>query len=230
MISKRRLLLTIITLPILIASFLQFSSVQAVAGNENCNASRDLNKGIDNNTAWVLNEQSLCEYEITFALYDSPKQPETSGWIAAQTLIGSVTKKVSPGEKVYFTIEDSGKACNRQADLFEGSNVLNPPYYYNNLATSVYTVGNCGTTPTPTPTTTLTNTPTPTSTSTPGLTSTPGPGPTNTPAPGPTATPTPVTSVIGGFAGTGNTGFIYVIILLGAVFLISGMILKKNWK
>jgi hypothetical protein len=224
MISKRRFLLTIITLPILIASFLQFSSAQIFAGNQDCSASRDLNKGIDKNTAWVLNEQSTCEYEITFALYDSPKQPETSGWIAAQTLIGSVTKKVSPGEKVYFTVPDTGKACARQADLFEGSNVLNPPFYYNNLATSVYTIGNCGTTPSPTPTTTLTNTPTPTSTPT------NTPGSTNTPAPGPTATPTPATSLTGGFAGTGNTGFIYVILIAGAAFLISGMILKKIGK
>ena len=223
--SKKKLLLTIIALPILIAFFLHFSALYAVAGNENCNASRDLNKEINKNTAWVLNEQSLCEYEITFALYDSPKQPETSGWIDAQTLIGSVTKKVGPGEKVYFKIEDSGKACGRQADLFEGSNVLKSPYYYNNLATSVYAIENCGTVPTPTPTTSLTNTPTPTPTSTPGLTSTPGP--TNTPTSGPAATPTPVKSILGGFAPTGNTGFIYVIILLGATSLISGMILKK---
>ena len=129
MIRNKRFILTIITLPILIASFLQFSAVQVVAGNQDCNASRDLNKGIDKNTAWVLNEQSSCNYEITFALYDSPKQPETNGWIDAQTLIGSVTKKVNPGEKVYFTISDNGKACTRQADLFEGSNVLKPPYY-----------------------------------------------------------------------------------------------------
>ena len=224
--SKKNLLLIIITLPILIASFLHFSAVQVVAGNENCNASRDLNKEIKGNTAWVLNEQSMCEYEITFALYDAPKQPETSGWIAAQTLIGSVTKRVSPGGKVYFTIEDSGEACNRQADLFEGSNVLTPPYYYNNLATSVYGVGNCGITSTPTPTITLTDTPTPAPTTTPGPTSTPGPA--NTPTPGPAAAaPTLATSVSGVFAGTGNTGFIYVLIFLGAISLISGMILAK---
>ena len=226
--SKKNLLLTIITLPILIAVFLQFSATKIIAGSENCNAARDLNKGIDRNTAWVLNEQSNCEYEITFALYDAPKKPETGGWVDVQTLIGSVTKKVVPYEKVYFSLEDNGKACNRQADLFEGDNVLTPPYYYNNLATSVYGVGNCGVTPTPTPT----STPDPTATPTPGPTNTPGPtstpGPANTPAPGPAATPTSATSSVPGvFAGTGNTGFIYVLIILGAISLISGMVLAK---
>lgn len=223
--SKEKLLLTIITLPILIAVFLQFSSTQIFAVNQDCNAARDLNKGIDKNTAWVFNDQSLCEYEITFALYDAPKKPETSGWIDAQILIGSVTKKVYPGEKVYFTVEDSGKACNRQADLFEGSNVLTPPYYYNNLATSVYGVGNCGVTPTPTVTPTSTPTATPTPTNTPAPTVTPGA--TNTPTPGATNTPTPVKEVLGGLAGTGNSGFIYLVILLGATSLISGMVLRK---
>jgi len=229
---SRRFLLSFFTLPALIAAFFSANYVSYVYAGDECVAYRDLDKSIDKNTAVVKNNSSSCEYELTLALYDSPQAPDTNGWIEAQTFIGSDTKRVIPGETVNFFVEDKGVACYRQADLFEGSNVKTPPIYENNLATAVYANNaTCVTppvTPTPTNTPTPTQTSTPTPTSTPGPTSTPTPGPTNTPTPGPTATPTPGKGeVLGTMAGTGNTSFIYAIILAGAVSLISGLILRK---
>jgi hypothetical protein len=101
---------------------------------------------------------------------------------------------------------------------------------------------------TPTPTETITpsvtetpapseiETPTPTATDTPAPTETPGP--TATPTPGssnstssseaPTPTPAPASnSTAVTLASTGNSFFIYAVVLTGAASLISGMILKK---
>lgn len=230
MISKKYLFLTVITLPSLIIAFLFVNYTGTAYAGEECSAVLDLDKTISNNQATVKNNSDSCEYLITLALYDSPQAPDTNGWIEAQTFIGSDSETVKPGETVNFLVEDTGKSCFRQADLFEGNNIKTPPIYVNNLATAVYASNvTCVTPPvTPTNTPTPTQTPTPTPTNTPGPTETPTPGPTNTPTPGPTSTPTPGKGeVLGTMAGTGNTGFIYAVILAGAVSLISGLILRK---
>lgn len=230
---SRRFLLTFFTLPALITAFFSANYVSDVYAGDECVAYRDLDKSIDGNTATVKNNSSTCEYELTLALYDSPQAQDTIGWIEAQVFIGKDTKTVLPGETVNFFVEDAGKECLRQVDLFQGHEIKQPPHYVNNLGTAVYDVP-CVTptvTPTPTNTPTPTQTPTPTPTNTPGPTETPTPGPTNTPTPGPTSTPTPGKGeVLGTMAGTGNTSFIYAIILAGAVSLISGLILRKFGK
>jgi hypothetical protein len=47
------------------------------------------------------------------------------------------------------------------------------------------------------------------------------------PTPSPTATPTPRPTVQGVLASTGNSAFIYAIIVTGSTSLIAGLILKK---
>lgn len=227
---RKGFLLTIFTLPALITAFFSANYVSmAYAGNE-CSAVLDLKRELNKNQATVVNNSTSCEYEVTLALYDSPQAQDTVGWIEAQILIGSDTKIVKPGETVNFFVEDTGKTCLRQSDLFEGHVVLQPPLYVSNLETAVYEVP-CPTptviktpTPTETPVPTATSTPIP-PTNTPGPTNTPAPGPTSTPAPGPTATPTPGPQ--GVLAITGNTSFIYAVILAGAISVIAGLILKK---
>ncbi len=238
MFSKKGLFLTIITLPILIFALLASFVPVFAHGTTQCSASRDLDKSINHNTATVENKSLAgCSYTVTLALYDSPDAPNTQGWIESQSLIGSVTKTLNPGDKMVFYVKDSGQACFRQADLFEGSKVLSTPNYTDNLATDVYS-RSCGVvTPTPTPcltntpTPTVTPTPTPTNTPTPGPTATPTPGPTSTPTPGPTATPTPVQGTVAStLASTGNAAIIFAVIIAGAISLISGLILKKLGK
>lgn len=234
---SRRFILAFFTLPALITAFMSTSYVGKVRAGDECSAVIELDKSIDRNRATVKNNSSSCEFVVTLALYDSPQEPETIGWILAQTLIGYDTETVKPGETVDFFVEDKGKTCMRQADLFVGSKVLTPPIYVNNLGTDIFrNEGTCVTptvintpTPTPTNTPTPTQTPTPTATSTP--TSTPTPEATNTPTPGPTASPTPGPSTTQAvLASTGNTSFIYAVIISGAVSLISGLILRKFGK
>lgn len=223
---SRRFLLTFFTLPALIAAFFSANYVRYVYAGDECVAYRDLDKSIDKNTAIVKNNSSSCEYELTLALYDSPQAQDTIGWIEAQIFVGKDTKNVPPGETVNFFVEDIGRECLKQADLFEGHEIKQPPHYLNNLATAVY--GVVCVTPTITPTPTNIPTPTPTATLTPIPTETPTPGMTNTPTPEPTATPTPGKGeVLGALAPTGNTFFIYAVILSGAISVIAGLILRK---
>lgn len=259
MISKKNLFLTIITLPALIIAFLSISSVSIAHTHgecdrdcsNNCNASQDLDKSLEKNHATVTNfSTNSCEYEVTLALYDSTLQ----GALEDQVYINHVTKTVKPGETVDFLVEDTGKACYKQSDLFLGSEIKKPPYYENNLASNVYEVP-CETptvTPefTPTPTEVITTetptpteiinsgTPIPTESITPTETPTPVP-PTETPGQGPTSTPGPGSSssssssspapavAAASLASTGDATLIYIIVLAGAISLISGLIMKK---
>jgi hypothetical protein len=155
-------------------------------------------------------------------VYDSPKKENEYGWIEAQTLIGSKTVKVKPGETVEITVEGDKESCLNQSDLIRGSKVFTPPYYRNAMDVDVYSDSSCEVkeTPTPTPTVTPTATPTVTATPTPGVTATP------TPQPGSTATPTPQPTVQG-FAKTGNALMMYALVAAGAASLIAGVVLKK---
>lgn len=233
---RRKILLTIFTLPAFIFGFLSINKLttvySATESVDECSAVLDLDRRkIGDNRFEVINNSSSCGYTLTLALYDSPQVPESNGWVEAQKLIGSDTQTIKPGETVEFFVKDAGKECFRQADLFEGSVALEVPLYISNLETSVYEVS-CITPAvtnalTPTPTLTPTPSPTiiPTPTSGPAPTNTPAPGPTSTPAPGPTSTPTPAKGEV--LALTGNTASIYAVIIAGAISLISGLILKK---
>jgi hypothetical protein len=144
-----------------------------------------------------------------------------------QTIINSETIKVEPGKTEQFSVDGVGDSCRIQADLIRGDKkaILEPPFYINAMDAKIYEVP-CGGGEKPTPTPTATPTPAPTATPTPGPITT-STGPTATPTPGPTATPTPRPTVQGVLASTGNSAFIYAIILTGSTSLIAGLILKK---
>ncbi len=217
----RKYLLIIFSLPFFAFGYLTASNVSSIYAGQKCDAVLDLDKSIDKNKATVKNNSASCDHEVTLALYDSPQNKDTFGWIEAQIFLGSDTKIVKSGETVNFFVEDIGVTCLRQADLFKGREIKIPPIYVNNLETAVYDV--------PCATPTIINTPTPTNIPTP--TQTPTPGPTSTPTPEPTATPTPgesISQVV--LASTGNISFIYAIILAGAISLVAGMILRKASK
>jgi len=235
--SSFKILIKNIFVTIFLVAFFIAGLFNPASASMKCDAQRDLGRNLSKNSASVKNNSLMsCSYDVTLALYDSPKEPESFGWIESQSLIGFDTKRVEPGDSVDLFVEDSGQFCYKQADLFLGNHVLSVPIYVNNLATDVYGVpcvtGGPTVTPTPTPNN-PTSTPEPTATPTPGPTNTPTPGPTNTPTPGPTNTPTPESGVVEGvraeanLAGTGNTGFIFSVIIAGAVALIAGMLLKK---
>jgi hypothetical protein len=224
----KKLLYTAIALPFLSlgASFLLAPIAEAYPS---CDALTDLQGSVSQNQASVTNYSTNphCVYEATLAVYDSPKEPDTYGWIEAQTLIGSKTVKVAAGETVSITVEGDGPSCVRQSDLIRGSEVFTPPTYRMAMATDVYRTGNCSG---PTPTCTLTPTPTPTVTETPTPTPTGTLTPTPTNTPGPTATPTPAPAVAAAstkLASTGNMVFVYGVILVGILSLIAGMVLRK---
>jgi len=149
-------LLAIFILPAFAFGYLTVSNVSSIYAGEKCDAVLDLDKSIDKNKATVKNNSALCDHEVTLALYDSPQNKDTFGWIEAQIFLGSDTKIVKSGETVNFFVEDIGVTCLRQADLFKGREIKIPPIYVNNLETAVYDVP-CATptiinTPTPTPT------------------------------------------------------------------------------
>ena len=241
MTSEKNFLLSIASLPIVLACYLFLSVTSINASNSDysnsdvCNIDVDLQGSVKANHGTVTNysKNSTCVYNATLAVYDSPREPQSAGWIEAQTLIGSKTVSVKSGETVDITVDGQGPSCFSQSDLVRGSEVVTPPYYWNAISVDVYKVS-CGGQVTPTPTFTPTPTagasatPTPTMTPTPTPTETPTPGPSDTPTPTPTLTPTPVPGTVAGvLASTGNSGFVYLVIIAGAVFLISGLILKK---
>lgn len=195
-------------------AYLSTAAISHVYANPTCNAEVDLQGTVTRNEASVTNysQNSDCTYDATLAVYDSPQEPDTYGWIEAQKLIGSKTVSVKSGETVTLKVDGKGPSCWNQSDLIRGKDVWTPPVYRNAMDTDVYKVGTCETTPTPT------CTPTPTTT----------PGPTATPTPenGNTPTPTP-TKVQGSLAPTGTTGLIYILILAGVASLITGMVLKR---
>jgi hypothetical protein len=251
---KKIFLSIIISLPVVLTTFL---SVQAVSyahenategrsSTDECNIDVDLQGSVSGNHAtvrnWSLNP--VCEYQATLAVYDSPKDPDTDGWIEAQTLIGSKTVPVSQGATVDIIVEGEGSSCWKQSDLVRGSEVKTPPYYSNAMAVNVYQSPSCIATPTPSEATT--ETPTPELTATPTVTETPAPTATPTPTSGSSEssntssgsssnsnassssnsnnTPQPAVQTL---AYTGNTFMIYFVILAGAASIISGMVLRK---
>ncbi len=227
-----------ITLPLILVSiflslifYVGVKNAYAGDSNQNCNIDVDLQGSVDKNRAAVTNysKNPACAYEATLAIYDVPQEFNSPRWIDSQTLIGSKTVMVAPDSTIEIEVSDSSQSCRLQSDLIRGKDILQPPFYAYAMDTDLYTKENCGTVLTPTPTPAPTSTPAPTPTPTP--TNTPTPEPTNTPTPGPTATPTPVKGEVAGaqatLAGTGNTVFIYSVIIAGAISLISGLILKK---
>jgi hypothetical protein len=230
-----------------ISTLLTLTAAPVVSAHSDCNASVDLQGHVSGNSAQATNYSTnpSCTYDATLAVYDSPKTPETEGWIEAQTLIGSKTVSVPAGQTVDITVEGTGSSCWNQADLIRGKDVLTPPTYSNAVAVDVYAVS-CGSQ--------ISETPTPTPSCTPSVTETPTPTG-ETPTPGQENTPTPTPGSSGGsssssnnssnssssnnsgggssspsvttLASTGNASSIYLIVLFGAAFLISGMVLKR---
>jgi hypothetical protein len=198
-----------------------------------CDMEKDLQGTVHQNHASVTNYSTnpSCSYDATLAIYDSPQEPNTFGWIDAQTLIDSQSVHVNAGQTVEITVSGTGASCWNQSDLVRTNEAWEKPYYTDAMATDVYKVGSCGgniPTPTVTPESTCTPTPTltPTVTPTAGPTNTPTPGPSATPTPGPAATPTPTERVLG-LAYTGNSLLIYGLVLIGGVSLILGLVFKK---
>ena len=227
MLNKKLIASTFFILPVFGAMF--FANAPVAYTSESCNADVELQGTVSHNHAKVTNysQNSSCVYDATLAVYDSPQEPDTYGWIDAQTLIGSKTVKVKPGETVEITVEGKGSSCLNQSDLIRGNKVFTPPYYFNAMATDVYKVSCGALTPTPSCTPTVSETPTPTPTGTLTPTPTTTPGPTATPTPGAGATPTPTSAVAGALASTGNLGFIYMLVTAGVLSLISGLVLRK---
>lgn len=220
----------VFTLPLLtlaLGIFGLFGLASDVSAYPECNKLVDLQGKVSKNTAEVTNysKNPACVYDATLAIYDSPKEPNSANWIEAQTLLGSKSVKVNPGETVTLTVDANGSACWRQADLVRLSEAWEKPYYANAMDTDVYRVSCGGATPTPSCSPTPTVTPTPTNTPTPTPTGTLTPTPTTTP--GPTATPTPTGTVAGVLAQTGNSVFIVMLLLAGIASLISGIVLKR---
>lgn len=246
----------IITLPlILAATFLPAKSIASTENtSENaCNIDVDLQGTLDNNHGKVTNysKNESCSYEATLAIYDVPLEPGTPRWIDTQSLINSETVTVKPGETIDISVDGEGPSCRTQADLIRGGQeqVSTPPFYANAMDVKVYTTGTCGeieltptSIPTSTPVPTCTLTPTPNS-----PTATPTQSPTNTPAPGQSNSSSSSSSssssnssnnsnnssgtqtgiVQPALASTGNSAFIFAVVIAGAVSLISGLILKK---
>jgi hypothetical protein len=236
----KKLLLTI-TLPILtIICLTVVSSFAAKAETkqsdefyDNCDIDTDLHGTLNQNHGTVVNSSNnpICEHKATLALYDAPLEEGSPRWIEVQTLINYKTVTVKPGQTVEIVVDGVGPSCRIQSDLIRGDKLVQPPYYTNAMDAKVYTV-KCeivtpDKTPTPAPISTPTNTPAPGQSKAP--TSTPGPAATSTPVPGQPTTSTSSTSDSSKniLALTGNSAFIYAVILAGSTSLISGLILKK---
>ena len=206
MLKKNLLISAAIALP-LVGGIFSGVTVPTVYAGENCNIEVDLQGTVSQNHAKVTNySQHDCSYDATLAVYDSPKGEDTYGWIDAQTLIGSKTVNVKPGETVDVTVDGKGSSCLNQSDLIRGKDVWTPPYYRNAMDVDVYKVsGSCESVPTPTTT----------------------PGPTPTAGASASTNSSSSSSSVSNFAPTGTTFIMYALIVTGAVSLIFGMILKK---
>ncbi len=220
--SKKLIISSLLTLPLLGGIALANAPV-ASAYDDSCNLQSsltDLQGTVSRNHAKVTNYSNHCDYKATLVIYDSPKKQDEYGWLEAQTKIGSKTVNVEAGKTVEFSVDVDGPSCLNQSDLIRGGEdqIMNPPYYRMAMDADVYSDDSCEQKTTPTPTPTATVTPTPTN------------GPTATPTPGSstsaTATPTSQPGV-SGFAGTGNSLMIYLLILSGAASLVTGMVLKR---
>lgn len=203
MLSKKLIISTAIALPIF-GGVLMANASTVYAGNPECKAEVDLQGSVSQNKAKVTNYSKHCTYDATLAVYDSPQAENTPGWIEAQTLRGSKTVSVKPGETVEFEAElKEGSSCLNQADLVRESKAWDKPHYVNAMDVELYRDDSCNV-----------------------VTATPTPGPTATPTPGATATPTPKPGVTS-FAPTGNTLMTYVLVLAGVASLITGIVLRR---
>lgn len=201
--NTNNLIVTLLTVPVIAGAYFGSAVLSQVTADE-CNAEIDLQGTVSRNEATVTNhsQNDACVYDATLAVYDSPKEPETYGWIEAQTLIGSKSVKVKAGETVTLKVEGNGPSCNAQADLIRGTEVLTPPVYRNAMDVDVYKTneGKCTTTEvTPTP---------------------------ESKVGGVSATNTTVNKL----AATGDAAATYGFILAGALSLLAGFFLRKTAK
>src|SRR6266446_6852673 len=101
MSGRKAQLFTLLTVSIvsLILSLSVVSRVYANTSDASCNDEVDLQGSVSKNAATVINYATNpdCSYDATLAVYDSPLAPNSYGWIAAQTLIGSKSVTVAPG-------------------------------------------------------------------------------------------------------------------------------------
>lgn len=204
---KSKLIISSITLPVIAGAYFGSAVLSQVAANPaDCDAYRDLHGTVSQNVATVKNDATneACEYDATLAVYDSPQEPETNGWINAQTLIGSKSVKVKAGETVTITVEGNGPSCYNQSDLIRGTEVLTPPVYRDALDTDVYKDSDNCSSVTPTPTVTPTGTP--------GST-------TENKVGGASATK---------LASTGSKVLTFAVLFAGAVSLLVGLLARKK--
>lgn len=163
MLSKKLIISTAIALPILGVIFMANAPI-ASADVCTANLYNDLQGTVSRNVATVTNySKNNCTYQATLAVYDSPQEPETYGWIDAQTLIGSTTVDVEPGQTVTIKVDGDKASCWNQSDLLRGgqNQVLPKPYYWNAMDVDVYSDDSCKVKVTPTPEATATPTPQP---------------------------------------------------------------------
>lgn len=198
-------IIAFLTLPVITGGLLASASLTPVyASQDECNAEVDLQGTVSRNVATVTNhsQNDSCVYDATLAVYDSPKEPETYGWIEAQKLIASKSVSVKAGETITITVDGSGPSCYYQSDLIRGKEVFETPYYRNAMDVDVYqdksTCKNEEVTPTPTTT------------------------PNNE-----TKTETKVTEKL---ASTGDIALVYSFILAGFATLAAGLFLRKAGK
>jgi hypothetical protein len=183
-----------------------------VFANENtCDTSAtDLQGSVSRNEATVTNHSTNCDYEASLALYESPKEPETYGWIEAQKYIGSKSVTVKAGQTVTLRVDYSSSACFFQSDLIrggEGSVIRkDAPAYRTAMDVDVYSQS-C-VTPTPTP-------------GNPGT----GGGDNST-----TTTNNVVTTVTEKLAKTGDAALVYAFVIAGFATLAIGFFMRKAAK
>lgn len=143
--NKTTLHTALLTIPVVTGAFAASAVLSPVAAEE-CNAETDLQGTVTRNQATVTNHSTndACVYDATFASYNSPKDPETTGWIEAQTLHDSKTVKVKAGETVTLTVKDDVPACFVQTDLVRTDKAWEKPYYRTAMDIDVYKVkDNC---------------------------------------------------------------------------------------
>lgn len=207
--NKNKLIISLATLPVVTGAFVASAVLNPAAATYECDAEKDLQGTVTRNEATVTNHSTneKCAYDATLAVYDSPKEPETTGWIEAQTLIGSKTINVKAGETVTIKVEGTGPSCWNQSDLIRGTGVITPPVYRTAMDTDVYKVkeNECKTTTT---TTTTNNN--------------------ESPKGGSSSTPTSVTA--SQLAPTGDSIVVLSFLLAGFATLFAGLFLRKAGK
>lgn len=144
--NKTKLALTLAAVPVVAGAFLASAVLSPAFASKDCNIDVDLQGTVTKNEASVTNhsKNDACVYDATLAVYESPQEPETHGWIEAQKLIGSKTVSVKAGETVKLKVDGKGSSCWYQADLIRGKKVLTPPVYRTAIDVDVYKIdGEC---------------------------------------------------------------------------------------